>query len=57
MACTMVISGYEHAFNLILLDMVELDIILGINWLARFRTMIDFNAYNMNFVMPKGARF
>lgn len=31
----------ERAFDLILHDMVELDNILGINWLPSFRAVID----------------
>lgn len=30
-ACTVVIAGYEHTFDLMLLDMVELDVITGKN--------------------------
>src|SRR3954462_9485542 len=54
--CTVVVAGYEHTFDLILLDMVELDIIIGMNWLTSFRAVIDFYAHRMSFVTPEGTR-
>lgn len=32
--CTMVIAGYGHIFDLVLLNMGEFDVILGMNWLS-----------------------
>ena len=54
--CFVAIAGYEHTFDLILLDMVELDVIIGMDWLTSFRAVIDCYAHRMTFVTPEGAR-
>lgn len=48
----MAIVGYEHAFDLILLDMVELDVIIG----TILRVVIYYYTYRMTVITPEGAR-
>ena len=52
--CTVVIAGYEHTFDFMLLDMVEPDVIIGMNWLVSFRAVIDCFAHRMTFFTPEG---
>lgn len=55
-ACAMVIAKYEHTFDLILLDMVELYVTIVMNWLTCFRVVIEFYVRRMTFITPKGAQ-
>ena len=52
----MAIAGYEHTYDFILLDMGELDVIIGMNWLTSFRAVIDCYAHSMTFVTAEGTR-
>lgn len=52
----MVIIRYEHAFSLILLDMLVLDVIIGINWLTSFRTVNNCYAQCMTFITSEGTQ-
>ena len=52
--CTVVIAGYEHTFDFMLLDMVEPDVIIGMNWLVTFRAVIDCFAHRMTFYTSEG---
>lgn len=55
-ACTMVIPGCGHSFDLIFLDIVELDVIIRMNWLINLGAIINCYAHRMTFVTLEGAR-
>src|SRR4051812_3139393 len=52
--CTLSISGYEHQFDLILIDMFGFDVIIGMNWLAKFRAKVDCHKKKIEFRIPGG---
>ena len=54
--CFVVIAGYEHTYDFILLDMGEPDVIIGMDWLTSFRAVIDCYAHSMTFVTAEGTR-
>src|SRR5438270_2478035 len=52
--CTLSISGYEHQFDLILIDMTGFDIIIGMDWLAKYRAKVDCHKKRVEFRIPGG---
>ncbi|XP_070004218.1 uncharacterized protein [Nicotiana sylvestris] len=42
--CVVVIEGLETSVDLLLLDMVDFDVILGIDWLSPYYTILDCHA-------------
>lgn len=44
-ASIMIVTGYERAFDLLLLDVMMLDVIIGMNELTSFRVVIDCYVY------------
>src|SRR3954470_3496505 len=53
-ACTLTIAGYDFVFDLILLDMSDFDIIVGMDWLIAFRAKIDCYHRRVTFRLPGG---
>src|SRR4051812_4788796 len=53
-SCTLTIAGYDFVFNLILLDMSDFDIIVGMDWLIAFRARIDCYHRRVTFRLPGG---
>ena len=41
MGCRVIIEGHEFMANLVLLDIQEFDVILGMDWLSRHHATID----------------
>src|SRR3954470_8235283 len=52
--CSLSISGYEHQFDLILIDMTGFDIIIGMDWLAKYRAKVDCHKKRVEFRIPGG---
>src|SRR5438045_8169300 len=52
--CSLSISGYEHQFDLILIDMAGFDIIIGMDWLAKYRAKVDCHKKRVKFRIPGG---
>src|SRR3954470_7202501 len=48
------IAGHEFTFDLILLDMREFDVIIGMDWLTAFRAHIDCSNRRVTFQTPEG---
>ena len=50
------LSGYETEVDLIPLELHDFDIILGMNWLSKYKALIDCYAKTVTFQTPKGER-
>ncbi|XP_052302021.1 uncharacterized protein LOC112323659 [Populus trichocarpa] len=50
------LSGYETEVDLIPLELHDFDIILGMNWLSKYKARIDCYAKTVTFQTPKGER-
>jgi len=48
--------GYETEVDLIPLELHDFDIILGMNWLSKYKALIDCYAKTVTFQTPKGER-
>lgn len=53
--CTLTIVGYEFTFDFILLEMVNFNIIVGMEWLTTFRAHIDCYRRRVTFWMTGGS--
>ena len=53
--CPISVSGIEMPADLILLDMQDFDIIMGMDWLARWDAMIDCKRKRIQFNLPEGS--
>src|SRR3954469_24626062 len=53
-ACLMGMAGCEFTFDLILLDMSNFDVIIGMDWLTAFRAHIDCFNRKVTFQTPEG---
>jgi hypothetical protein len=56
-SCNVLVSGRELEANLVLLDMYEFDIILGMDWLSTFHASIDCFGKKVVFRIPGQAEF
>ncbi|XP_070007670.1 uncharacterized protein [Nicotiana sylvestris] len=50
--CVVVIGGLETRVDLLLLDMVDSDVILGMDWLSPYHAIFDCHAKTMTFALP-----
>ena len=54
--CLCIISwGYEVTIDLVLLDMSTFDVIVGIDWLARYHAVFDCYLNKATFQIPSGS--
>ncbi|XP_070032184.1 uncharacterized protein [Nicotiana tomentosiformis] len=51
-SCFIVISGFETRADLLLLSMVNFEIILGMDWLSPYHTILDCYAKTVTLAMP-----
>ena len=51
-SCVMTIRDVYTYVDLIILDMVDFDVILGIDWLSHYHTIMDYFAKTITLVMP-----
>jgi hypothetical protein len=56
-SCNVLVSGRELEANLVLLDMYEFDVILGMDWLSTFHASIDCFGKKVVFRIPGQAEF
>ena len=56
-SCNVLVSGRELEANLVLLDMYEFDVILGMDWLSIFHASIDCFGKKVVFRIPGQAEF
>ncbi|XP_070032814.1 uncharacterized protein [Nicotiana tomentosiformis] len=51
-SCIVTFCGYETKADLLLLDMTEFEVILGMDWLSLHHAILYFQAKTVTFVMP-----
>ncbi|XP_070034688.1 uncharacterized protein [Nicotiana tomentosiformis] len=56
-SCIISIGGYETKVDLLLLNMVDFDVILGMNWLSQYHSILDCHAKIVTFSMPGLPQF
>src|SRR5436190_4814095 len=56
-SCVLDIRGCMVVFDLIILDMTEFDVIVGMDWLSTFRARVDCHRRRITFRTLKGERF
>lgn len=52
----LVIAGVNFPSDLVEFDLTDLDVVLGINWLGRFKAQIYYKALKMSFFGSKKDR-
>ena len=52
MGCRVIIEGHEFRANLVLLDIQDFDVILGMDWLSRHHATMDFFRKEVKFCRP-----
>ena len=52
MGCRVIIEGHEFMANLVLLDIQDFDVILGMDWLSRHQATMDFFRKEVKFCRP-----
>ncbi|XP_070026702.1 uncharacterized protein [Nicotiana sylvestris] len=55
-SCVIVIGGLETCVDLLLLDMVDFDIILGMDWLSPYHAILDCHAKTVTLALPDMPR-
>ena len=56
-SCPVLVEGRELLADLVLLDVLEFDVILGMNWLARHYASLDFREKVVIFRIPNEDEF
>ncbi|XP_070025180.1 uncharacterized protein [Nicotiana sylvestris] len=51
-SCMVIIGGLETRVDLILLDMVDFDVILGMDWLSPYHAILDCHAKTVTLALP-----
>ncbi|XP_049367958.1 uncharacterized protein LOC125832810 [Solanum verrucosum] len=51
-SCLVVLSGYETWVDMILLDMLDFDVILGMDWLSPYHALLDCYAKTVTLAIP-----
>ena len=52
MGCRAIIEGHEFRANLVLLDIQDFNVILGMDWLSRHHATMDFFRKEVKFYRP-----
>ncbi|XP_070008684.1 uncharacterized protein [Nicotiana sylvestris] len=55
-SCIVTFCGYETRVDLLLLDMTDFEIILGMDWLSPYHAILDFHAKTVTLAMPEFPR-
>ncbi|XP_070040833.1 uncharacterized protein [Nicotiana tomentosiformis] len=55
-SCVISIGSFETRVDLLLLDMMDFDVILGIDWLSLYHTILDRHAKTVTLAMPIFSR-
>ena len=56
-SCPMLIEGRELLADLVLLDVMDFDVILGMNWLSQQYAMVDCQRKEVIFRIPNDEEF
>ncbi|XP_070056455.1 uncharacterized protein [Nicotiana tomentosiformis] len=51
-SCLVIIGGYEIRVDYLLLNMVDLDVVLGMDWLSSYHAILDCHAKTVTLAMP-----
>ncbi|XP_070036866.1 uncharacterized protein [Nicotiana tomentosiformis] len=51
-SCLVVMGGFETIVDILLLNMVDYDVILGMDWLSPYHTILDFHTKTVTLAMP-----
>ncbi|XP_070035916.1 uncharacterized protein [Nicotiana tomentosiformis] len=51
-SCVVTFCGYETREDLLLLDMTDFEVILGMDWLSPYYAILEFNAKTVTLAMP-----
>ncbi|XP_070013102.1 uncharacterized protein [Nicotiana sylvestris] len=52
LSCVVVIRGLKTRVGLLLLNMVDFDVILGMDWLSTYHAILDYHAKTMTLALP-----
>ncbi|XP_070042452.1 uncharacterized protein [Nicotiana tomentosiformis] len=55
-SCIMTFCGYETRTNLLLLDMTDFEVILGMDWLSPYQVILDFHSKTITLEIPELPR-
>ena len=55
--CPSTLENRNFLADLIVLSMSEFDVILGIDWLTKYRAILDYISKSINFTMPRELSF
>ncbi|XP_070039311.1 uncharacterized protein [Nicotiana tomentosiformis] len=55
-SCVVTFCGYETRANLLLLDMTDFEVILGMDWLPPYHVILDCHAKTITLAMPEFPR-
>ncbi|XP_070049929.1 uncharacterized protein [Nicotiana tomentosiformis] len=55
-SCVVIFCGYETRADLLLLDMTEFEVILGMDWLSPYHVILDFHAKTVTLAMSELPR-
>ncbi|XP_070002869.1 uncharacterized protein [Nicotiana sylvestris] len=53
-SCIVVIEGLGTRVDMLLLDMVDFDVILGMDWLSPYHVILDCHAKTVTLALPAG---
>ncbi|XP_070015953.1 uncharacterized protein [Nicotiana sylvestris] len=51
-SCMVTFCGFETSANLLLLDMIDFEVILGMDWLSPYHAVLDCHAKTVSLAMP-----
>ncbi|XP_049414692.1 uncharacterized protein LOC125877444 [Solanum stenotomum] len=51
-SCLVILSGYETWVDMVLLDMLDFDVILGMDWLSPYHALLDCYAKTVTLAIP-----
>ncbi|XP_070005696.1 uncharacterized protein [Nicotiana sylvestris] len=52
-SCVVIIGGLETSLDLLLLDMVDFDVILGMDWLSPYHAILDYHATTVTLALSR----
>ncbi|XP_070054191.1 uncharacterized protein [Nicotiana tomentosiformis] len=55
-SCIVTLCGYETKEDLLLLDMTDFEVILGMDWLSPYYAILDFHAKTITLAIPELPR-
>ena len=55
-SCIVTFCCYETRVDLILLEMTDFEVILGMDWLSPYHTVLDRHAKTITLAMPESPR-